>query len=86
MFGNDTHGHFLALLLTLWLVGESFCLTSTPWASAASMELSSPHNGKERLVCEILEKGVSSYGFFQQLRPLNESHLGIVNLRLARYS
>lgn len=56
MFGSDTRGHFLALLLTLGLVGESFCLTSPPWISAASAELSSLHDGKERLVCEILDE------------------------------
>lgn len=54
--GSDNHGHFLALLLTLGLVGESFRLTSPPWTSAASVELSCPRDGKEKLVCELLDE------------------------------
>lgn len=53
--GSDTRGHFLALLLT-GLVGESFCLTSSLWTSAASRELSCPHGGKEKLVHELLDE------------------------------
>lgn len=44
-FGSDTRGHFLALLLTLGLVDESFRLTSPPWTPATSMELSSACDG-----------------------------------------
>lgn len=55
-FGSDTRGHFLALLLTLGLAGESFCLPSLPWISAASVQLNCPHDGKVKLVCEILDE------------------------------
>lgn len=84
-FESHAHGHFLALLLTLGLVGESFRLTSPPWTSAASVELSFPHDGKERLVCEILDDRHSLCGFFRWLRALIERPLGMVNLRQARY-
>lgn len=53
--GSDTRGHFLPLLMTLRLGCESFRLTSPPWTSVASVELSCAHDGKEKLVCELLD-------------------------------
>lgn len=59
-FGNVAHGHFLASVLTLELVGVSFPFTSPPLTSAALVELSSPHHGNMRSCM----RGLCSCGFF----------------------